>query len=181
MKLVLILISAFVCFNVVSAELDGIKFDDSVKLENVNLTLNGIGIRKATILKLKVYYGAFYTSAKNQNANSVVNSSGPKQIIMNFVRDVDANKIRGGFSDGFKNANKNADSFKSYLDAFNATMSDMVSGDRVIVRFLTDGVSVNVKGKEYEKIGNTEFSKALLSIWFINPTDEGLTKGLLGL
>jgi hypothetical protein len=119
--------------------------------------------------------------AKNQNAASVVSSSGPKLIIMNFVRDVDATKIRNGFSDGFKNANKNADSFKSYMDAFNATMVDVVGGDRITVRFLTDGVSVNVKGKEYEKFGNADFSKALLSIWFVNPSDEGLSKGLLGL
>lgn len=181
MKLVFFLIFSLMTFTSFSAELDGIKFDDSVKLENANLTLNGIGIRKATILKLKVYYGAFYLLAKNQNAASVVSSSGPKLIIMNFVRDVDATKIRNGFSDGFKNANKNADSFKSYMDAFNATMVDVVGGDRITVRFLTDGVSVNVKGKEYEKFGNADFSKALLSIWFVNPSDEGLSKGLLGL
>jgi hypothetical protein len=180
MKMILSVISIFLTFSAFSAELDGIKFEDKIKLENKDLVLNGIGIRKATIFKVKVYYGGFYLEAKSSDAKSFIASNTPKQIVMNFVHDVEAQKLRSGFNDGMAAANKNADNFKSQMEKFNSCVTDVVKGDKFIVNFLTDGVMLNAKGKACEKIPGADFSKALLSIWFINPADENLSKGLLG-
>jgi hypothetical protein len=163
-----------------SFELDGIKFDDKIKIENSELLLNGVGIRKATIFKVKVYYGGLYLEQKSSDANAIIASNTSKQIVMNFVHDVDAKKLRSGFSEAFENANKNFETLKPLLEKFNSTISDVVKGDKIIISFKADGVVVNVKGKIFEKIGNAEFSRALLSIWFIRPADEGLSAGLLG-
>ncbi|MBC7428827.1 MAG: hypothetical protein H7336_09470 [Bacteriovorax sp.] len=46
--------------------------------------------------------------------------------------------------------------------------------------FLPDGVLLTVAGKTFPKAGDANFAKALLNMWFVNPLDEGLTKGLLG-
>lgn len=180
MKTIFTLIISLFALNIFSAELDGIKFDDKVKVGNTELVLNGIGIRKATIFKVKVYYGGLYLEKKTTDHNAVLSSVTPKQIVMSFVHDVDAKKLKNGFSEGFENANPNASAaLKASLEKFNTTISDVVKGDKFVINFESDGVVINVKGKTYEKIGNGEFSKALLSIWFINPTDEGLKKGLL--
>jgi hypothetical protein len=180
MKKIFALVLTLLCINVFAAELDGIKFDDKIKVGNTDLTLNGIGIRKATIFKVKVYYGGFYLEQKSNDYNAILNAATTKQIVMNFVHDVDAKKLRNGFSEGFEKANKNHEALKASLDKFNSTLADVVKGDKLVITFHADGVSVNVKGKQFEKFGNAEFSKALLSIWFINPADEGLRTGLLG-
>jgi hypothetical protein len=181
MKYLISILLALFSLQLFSAELDGIKFDDSIKLENKDLVLNGIGIRRATIFKVKVYYGGLYIDKKSKDAEAVLNSPFPKQIIMNFVHDVDAKKLRNGFSDAMEAANKNHAEFKSHMEKFNSHIADVVKGDKIIVYFLADGVIVNANGKVSEKINGSEFSKALFSIWFINVADEGLRKGLLSL
>jgi len=60
MKKLLGFISLFFTLSLSAATLDGISFADKVNVEGKELVLNGIGIRKATFLKIKVYYGGLY-------------------------------------------------------------------------------------------------------------------------
>lgn len=167
--------------NLSAATLDSITFADKVNAEGKDLVLNGIGIRKATILKIKVYYGALYLEQKTKEANAFLATPAPKQIVMHFVRDVSAKKLVDAFVEGMEAANKNHASFKAQMDKFNSNIVDVVKDDLMIVTFTNDGVLLNVKGKQAEKIAGADFSRALLSIWFINPRDESLRNGLLGL
>lgn len=180
MKTLMAIFLVLVSLNVFSAEKDGIKFDDKVKVENKELVLNGIGIRKATILKIKVYYGALYLESKTQDPAAFLSTVSPKQIVMHFVREVDAKKLRDAFNEGMEAANSNHASYKVMMEKFNSLIPDVVKNDLITINFLTDGVTVSSKGKTSEKIGNGEFSKALLNIWFTNPRDEQLKNGLLG-
>ena len=180
MKRIVALFFFALSFNLFAASLDGINFPDKVKIDNKDLVLNGIGIRKATFLKIKVYYGALYLEAKNKDAASFVASKSPKQIIMHFVREVDAKKLRDGFVEGMEAANKNHATFKSQLEKFNAQVTDVNKGDEFIINFKEDGVTLTAKGKTGEKISGADFSSALLNVWFTNPRDEDLRRGLLG-
>lgn len=167
--------------NLSAATLDNITFADNVKVEDKELVLNGIGIRKATFLKIKVYYGGLYLEQKIKDPNAFLATPAPKQIIMQFVREVEAKKLRDAFVEGMEAANKNHASFKAQMDKFNSYVTDVVKGDRFVITFLNDGVLFSAKDKPSEKISGAEFSRALLSIWFINARDEGLRLGLLGL
>lgn len=167
--------------NLPAATLDSVTFPDTINVEGKPLVLNGIGIRKATFLKIKVYYGALYLEKKSKDQGAFLGLTSPKQIIMHFVRDVDSKKLRDAFVEGMESANKNHESFKAQMDQFNSHVVDVVKGDQFIITFLNDGVLLNVKGKTAEKISGGDFSRALLSIWFLNPRDEGLRLGLLGL
>jgi hypothetical protein len=181
MKKLFVLVSLVLAINLSAATLDGIQFPDKVNVNGVELVLNGIGIRKATILKIKVYYGALYLDSKSKDPAAFLASSSFKQIVMHFVRDVDAKKLRNGFVEGMEAANKDHEKFKANLDILNSLIVDVVKDDLIIFNFLPAGVVATVKGKVSEKIGNAEFSKALLNIWFTNPRDENLKTGLLGL
>jgi hypothetical protein len=167
--------------NLSAATLDKVNFADKVSVDGKDLVLNGIGIRKATFLKIKVYYGALYLEAKSKDTNVFLASSSPKQIVMHFVHDVDSKKLRDAFIEGMEAANKNHETFKSQLEKFNSYIGDMLKDDKIVINFLADGVVVSAKGKTSEKIMGADFSKALLSIWFINPRDEDLKSGLLGI
>jgi hypothetical protein len=168
-------------FTIQAASLDSISFNDKVNVEGRELVLNGIGIRKATFLKIKVYYGGLYLEQKSKDPEAFLKTSAPKQIVMQFVREVDAKKLREAFLEGMEAANKNHASFKAQMDKFNSYIVNVVKNDQFTISFLNDGVIFSVNGKISEKIPGTDFSHALLSIWLINPRDEGLRSGLLGL
>lgn len=168
-------------FQLSAASLDGLNFADTLNVEGKALVLNGIGIRKATFLKIKVYYGGLYLEQKAKEPAAFLNSSAPKQIVMQFVREVDAKKLRDAFNEGMEAAHKNHESYKAQMDKFNSFVVDVVKGDQFVITFTQDGVVLSAKGKVSEKIVGADFSKALLSIWFINARDEGLRSGLLGL
>ncbi|MFA6236732.1 MAG: chalcone isomerase family protein [Bacteriovorax sp.] len=171
----------FFTFSLSAATLDGVNLPDSAKVAGKDLVLNGIGIRKATFLKVKVYYGGLYLEQKTKDAAAFLSTPAPKQIIMHFVREVEAKKLRDAFVEGMEAANKNHASFKTQMDKFNSYVVDVVKGDEFVIHFLNDAVVFSAKGKTAEKISGADFSRALLSIWFINPRDEGLRSGLLGL
>jgi len=181
MKKLICYLTLALAFNLSAATLDEITFADKVTVEGKDLVLNGIGIRKATFLKIKVYYGALYLDSKTKEAAAFLASSSPKQIVMHFVREVEAKKLRDAFIEGMEAANKNHEVLKTSLEKFNSHLIDVVKNDLIIITFLNDGVVLNVKGKNLEKIPGKDFSKALLNIWFTNPRDEGLRVGLLGL
>jgi hypothetical protein len=181
MKKLLYLFLVTLSLQLTAATLDSVTLPDSVKVEGKDLVLNGIGIRKATFLKVKVYYGGLYLEQKTKDPSAFLATPGPKQIIMHFVRDVDAKKLRDAFSEGMEAANKNHASFKTQMDKFNSYIVDVVKGDEFIIGFLADGVLFSAKGKASEKILGADFSHALLNIWFTNARDTGLRAGLLGL
>src|SRR5215470_9478338 len=71
-------------------ECAGVNFPDQAQVEGTNLTLNGLGLRLATMLKVKVYVAALYVGKKSNDPASILGSSGPTELSMQFVRDVGA-------------------------------------------------------------------------------------------
>ena len=179
MKKYLLTLIALLSINSMALTVDGINFPDTASLEGKNLVLNGVGIRKATFLKIKVYYGGLYLEQKSKEAN-FINTNSPKQIIMNFVREVTAKQLKETWSEGLERANSNHAQLKPAMDQLASHLVDVNKGDSIVVQFLTDGVVLNIKGKVTPKIGNPEFSKGLLNVWFTKPQDESLKEGLLG-
>src|SRR5262245_47212310 len=87
-----------------AAECQGANFPDSVTADGTNLLLNGLGIRKATMLKVKVYVAGLYLPAKSSDAGQILGASQPWHYVLHFVRDVDASDIREAYEEGFKKA-----------------------------------------------------------------------------
>jgi hypothetical protein len=69
------------------------------------LSLNGLGLRRATFLKVRVYVAALYTTTALSEPNSILTSRTPDELILEFVRDVSVDNIRSTWKEGFeKNA-----------------------------------------------------------------------------
>lgn len=181
MKHFIVILLSLLSLNVQAITVDSINFDDKINVAGKDLLINGVGIRKATFLKIKVYYGALYLSQKATTPGSFLGTADPKQIVMHFVRDVEVKDLKKTYLEAFEGANK--ETYKTMLptlEAFNANLGDIKKGERMIITFLPDGAALNFAGKTFPKVGDANFSKALLNMWFINPLDEGLSHGLLG-
>ena len=182
MKKIIFSLLTLISINSFALTVDGISFDEKVNVAGKDLMLNGVGIRKATFLKIKVYYGGLYLTQKTKDSSSFLNSTEPKQIVMHFVRDVEAKDLKKTYTETFEKANgaAGAQKHKASLDKLLSHLSDVEKNDRMVISFLTDGVVLNLKGKAFDKIGDADFSRSLLNIWFINPADENLSASLLG-
>lgn len=164
-----------------AATLEGVSFPDEATVGGKALMLNGLGLRMATVLKVKVYVIALYLEEKNGDAEAIIESKQNKRLAMQFVHDVTAEKLRKGWEEGFKDNYKDVGSIEGEIEKFNATMQDVKEGDSIELDFSGDVVDIVVKGSKADSVNNSAFQQALLAIWLgPNPPGDALKDGILG-
>ena len=164
-------------------ECKGVSFPDQAQVEGSNLTLNGLGLRKATALKISVYVAALYVAKSSSDPNALLASDTPTELVLQFVRNVGADDIRKGWSEGFENnAKGELPALKERIAELNGWMGDVKTGDRLtFIRKPGTGLQVDVKGAVKGTIKGDDFAKAFLSIWLgANPPNPEVKAGLLG-
>ena len=164
-----------------AAEKDGVKMPDTVKVGDQTLMLNGLGTREATIFYVDVYVAGLYVPEKSGDANKLMKSDVPKKLVMEFVRNVDADDITDAFAESFKK-NKFSAEIQGQLKKLNGWMGDMKKGQTLAFTYVpSKGLAVEVNGKAKGTIPGKDFQSSFLAIWLgANPPNKGLKKGLLG-
>ncbi|MGH6932233.1 MAG: chalcone isomerase family protein, partial [Dongiaceae bacterium] len=144
------------------AECIGVQYPDSVKVGNADLVLNGLGIRKATFLAVKVYVAGLYLPQKLADSDKILGSDQPWQLMLRFVHDVDASEIRDAWKEGFEHAGgEKVAALRPQIDALNARMVDFKEGQ--YLSFTSDppnGVMVDVNGASGSAIEGADFATA---------------------
>src|SRR6266481_6049571 len=163
-------------------ECKGITFPDQAQVEGNNLTLNGLGLRQATMLKVSVYVAALYVTKASTDPNAILGSDTPKELILQFVRDVGADDLRKGWDEGFeKNAKGQLPALKERIETFKGWTADIKSGQRLtFIAKPGQGTQVDVNGAVKGTIKGDDFAKALFSIWLGDPPNPEIKSGLLG-
>jgi len=166
------------------AECNGVTAPDTVKIGGSDLVLNGMGIRKATMLQAKVYVGSLYLPEKSKDGGHILATNRPWQLVLRFVRDVDVSDMRDALEEGFRKAagNKLA-AFSQRIETLKASkVAEFKKGQYLsFTNDPTRGVAVDVNGAGGPTIRGADFSLALLSMWIgAEPRDVGLKAGLLG-
>jgi len=160
----------------------GVTLPDSVTAAGKTLTLNGIGIREATVMNIDVYAAGLYLETKSPDPAAILDSSQVKRLELVFVRDVDREDIVEAWKDGFKKNGADMTAFAPRIGTLNAWMSDIKEKDSLV--FLIEpgkGLTVTVRGRVKGNIPGDDFSKAFLTIWLgPSPPNKGLKAGLLG-
>ena len=114
-------------------ECKGVNFPDQAQVDGSNLSLNGLGLRQATMLKVNVYVAALYVAKTSGDANALLSSTGPYELILQFVRNVGADDVRKGFTEGFeKNSKDQVAALKDRIAMLNGWMTDVKTGDKVM-------------------------------------------------
>lgn len=164
-------------------ECKGISFPEQTRIDGSTLTLNGLGLRQATIFKVSVYVAALYVSAPSGDAGAILAANAPNELILQFVRDVDAGDIRDSWDAGFaRNARAQLAALKERIAVLNGWMGDIKTGQQMVFRFRPGaGVQVQVNGAEKGTIQGDDFARAFLSIWLgAEPPNPAIKAGLLG-
>ena len=136
------------------------------------LTLTGTTVRKKLIVK--VYGMGHYMQDPPRGSEkdvvaAVLTDGKAKQLTMDFVRDVDVEKIQGAYRDGFEE-NAAGDELKAitplvdqFLGYFTAPVKE---NDRYVLRWLPGGTILStVAGVDKPAIKNPVFARVLWSIW----------------
>ena len=163
-------------------ELAGVKVPDTLTVEGATVTLNGLGLRLATMLKVKVYVMALYLESPSQDAAAVIASQDAARIELHMLRDVDAKDMRKAWEEGFeKNYQGDAD-LGAELDALKAATGDLKEGEILAFDFSGDTVTVSSNGTPAGTIEGAEFRRAMMSVWLgKNPPNKEVKAGALGL
>jgi len=166
------------------AECSGVTVPNVVTIGGSDLVLNGMGIRRATILQAKIYVGSLYLPVKSKDGGHILATDRPWQLVLRFVRDVDVSDMRDALEVGLRKAAGDK------LVAFSQRIENLKASQIVpfkegqYLSFTNDpanGVAVDVNGAGGPTIRGADFSLALLSMWIgAEPRDAGLKEGLLG-
>lgn len=181
---VLVLLSGFA---VHAAELNGVNYDDKLKLGDKELVLNGLGLRKVTKFgfPIKVYVGALYVPKAVTTSDQVLDSTEPKQVSIQFLLSVDRDALNETFGNTY-NAQclvDCANSAKQFVKLRDA-VARVNKGDRFVFTSYADKLVFEIVGANAKKveIADPAVSKNAIAM-FLNPkappTPE-LRKGLLG-
>jgi hypothetical protein len=162
---------------------DGVSFPQQLQAGGGTLTLNGLGLRKATFLRIKVYVGALYLPHPSADANAILSSREPLALELRFVFHATAGQMRSAWQEGFeKSAPRQLPRLQSRISQLQAWMTGVGAGQRMtFVRVPGVGIEYSLDGTPRGTIAGDDFATAFLAIWLgPSPPNPELRAGLLG-
>ena len=167
-----------------AATVIGVKFPDQVEVSGKILNLNGLGVRKKSIvmgITVNVYVAGLYIEKTSQAADEIITSSDPKKLSMIFTHGVDKDALKSAWKENFsKNCETKCEALQSQLTKLLDVMGNVEDKDSMDYIFSKDSVEIVLKGKSKVTITSADFSKVLLRTWLVNPPNDELRDGLLG-
>ena len=88
-------------FDLHAASLAGVTLPDTVQVGGKTLALNGLGLRKKFVVK--VYVAGLYLEQKSSDADAIIKSEAPKQIVMHFLHGASKSQMADAFEESFNN------------------------------------------------------------------------------
>jgi len=163
-----------------AAELAGAKLPDTLSVGDTTLKLNGLGLRKKSIVN--VYVGALYLVAPTRDAGAILAGDQAKAIRLHFLRDLTKKQLVEAFQEGFA---ANAPDKADQQTAFNkmlALILDVKEGETLtFIYVLGKGTTLQIGNKDLGVFAGKGFADAVFSIWLgPKPPTADLKKGMLG-
>ena len=164
-----------------AGELAGVTMPDTLSAGGKTLKLNGLGLRKKSIVK--VYVGGLYVETPSKDAEKILAADEGKAIRMHYVRSLSKKQLVDGFQEGFGANARDKAGQKAAFDQMLALIPDVKEGDTLTFLYVPGkGTTVQAGGKDLGTFAGKDFADAVFSIWLgPKPPTEDLKKGMLGL
>jgi hypothetical protein len=168
-----------------AGERAGVTLPDQATVEGRTLVLNGMGLRRATWLRVKVYVAGLYLEEKSLDADAILRPERTKRIVLVFVRAVDREDLLKAWDESFKEiAGEDFPALEARIATFHGWMPNRVAkGDTFTFTYVPGaGVLVTVKDETRGTIPGADFARSLFGNWLGSGTPSPTLKaGLLGL
>lgn len=185
MKKINILVVTFLCAIVISvkanaAQIVGVNFEESYKDENINMTLQGTGLK--TVVFFKAFVAGFYTDVIDQE---IVLGQTAKRIEVEYFVKIPGKKLNNFTIDTMKKnvTNEQFNAIATEVDLMSQYFVDLKPGDRFSLTYIP-GVGTKFAHNDQLTgvIQGKDFARALFSVWIgENPFDQNLKNQILGL
>jgi len=166
----------------VARECEGVGMPDQVSVDATKLVLNGMGVREATVFNVNVYVAGLYLLKRSSDGEKIAAAEEPKQMRIQFVRDVSKSDMAEAIQKGFVRATGDGyGALKARVERLMAALPEFKSGDRFTITY-RPGSGVELKSNSASTtIEGADFARGLFLIWLgKHPPNAGLKKGLLG-
>lgn len=165
-----------------AGELAGVTMADQVEVDGTSLTLNGLGLRKKSIIK--VYVAGLYVTEPSKDAAAIVGSPAPKRIVMHFLTNkANKQKMDAAWREGFEaNSPSEYGGLAERVATFADLFGDMKDGDRISLTIVPGQPTVaELNGQQRGTVDGDDFGRALLRVWLgDHPPSDDLKRGMLG-
>jgi hypothetical protein len=169
-----------------TTEVNGVKFDDTVKVAGTDLKLNGAGMRTKFIIK--VYAAGLYLPEKNRNVAEIQKMDGPRRVTLVMMRELTSDEFGQAFMTGLNNNLGAAEKsqFVSQISKFGqmfGAINGLKKGDVLHLDWIPGtGTQTELNGKKVgEAVPDLAFYNAVLRIWIGDkPADSSLKPAMLG-
>ena len=169
-----------------AAEISGVRLDDTVRVGNQDLKLNGAGIRYKAIFK--VYVAGLYLPEKKTTVQEVLALPGARRVTIVPMRDISNEDFGRSFMSGIQKNSDRAEKAKMImqLQKFGeifASVPELKKGDVLTTDWIPgSGTVIHLNGKRVSDfLPDLAFYNAILKIWLgDNPADSRLKPLLLG-
>lgn len=165
----------------IAAKVSGVTLDENVSVQDVNLVLNGAGVRKKLFIKL--YVGSLYIKQKSSDANAIMMADEPMMIRMNLLSQfLTREKLIKAIETGFrKSAGEKLPELQPKLDQFLSIVPEQVKpGDEYALLYSPDaGTSLIKDDKLLGAIEGLDFKQSLFGLWLSKtPVQSSLKKAM---
>jgi Chalcone isomerase-like len=167
----------------VPGECDGVTFPQHIQAQGETLSLNGLGLRKATIFGIKVYVAGLYVAHPTADAQAILHARDPVEMQLRFVFHVTAGQLRSAWQEGFeKSAGAQLPRLRARIARLDGWMQGASSGQLMtFLRVPGVGIQYALDGAVQGTIPGDDFATAFLAIWLgASPPSSALRAGLLG-
>jgi hypothetical protein len=152
-----------------AARLAGVTLPDTATAGGTTLVLNGIGLRTYSVMEVHIYVAGLYLQTPSHDANAILASSGVKLLLLYFVRDVPADKVRDAWRTGLlSNCIAPCSLPPALLARFLSSLPEMHAGETVQLVFTKAGMHAFNDGKPAGSFDDPQFCRLLLAV-FLGP------------
>ena len=163
---------------------DGVTFPPSESVDGHVLHLNGVGVRTATIFRIRVYLAALYVEHPSHSANAIEASTAIKTLFLEFMRSVSKERVQNSIRQSeaayckvAKCPASDAQDIKQFVAKFPAVKR----GDYVTYVFSPTGLRVLLNNTPLIAFSNPDFARRLLDSFIGSyATIPSLRNALLG-
>lgn len=161
----------------------GVDFPNSVTVAGERLSLNGLGIREATVFNVDVYVAGLYVATRARTADALLDFTHPIVLDIRFIRDVDQATMNEALEQGFsRNAGGNLSALQARINQLKRWVPNLTNGMIMVFTWTPGtGLQMKVDGRVLGTITGDDFASVFFRIWLgPNPPNRSLRTGLLG-